>query len=62
MEPFLTLRKAEIRAGYSVKNARNIASENLAKPNIPQHSKIYYSLEFFSPNKKTPEPYPTGVE
>lgn len=30
----LNATKAAIRAGYSEKNARNIASENLAKPNI----------------------------
>lgn len=30
----LNATQAAIRAGYSVKNARNIASENLAKPNI----------------------------
>mgnify|MGYP004504667871 FL=1 len=30
----LNATQAAIRAGYSEKNARNIASENLAKPNI----------------------------
>lgn len=30
----LNATQAAIRAGYSSKNARNIASENLAKPNI----------------------------
>lgn len=30
----LNATQAAIRAGYSVKNARNIASENLTKPNI----------------------------
>lgn len=30
----LNATQAAIRAGYSKKNARNIASENLAKPNI----------------------------
>lgn len=29
--------QAAIRAGYSEKNARNIASENLAKPNIREY-------------------------
>ena len=30
----LNATQAAIRAGYSAKNARNIASENMAKPNI----------------------------
>jgi phage terminase small subunit len=33
----LNATQAAIRAGYSEKNARNIASENLAKPNIKQY-------------------------
>ena len=33
----LTATQAAIRAGYSEKNARNIASENLAKPNIREY-------------------------
>lgn len=33
----LNATQAAIRAGYSKKNARNIASENLAKPNIKQY-------------------------
>lgn len=33
----LNATKAAIRAGYSEKNARNIASENLAKPNIKEY-------------------------
>lgn len=33
----LNATQAAIRAGYSEKNARNIASENLAKPNIKKH-------------------------
>lgn len=33
----LNATQAAIRAGYSEKNARNIASENLAKPNIREH-------------------------
>lgn len=35
----LNATQAAIRAGYSEKNARNIASENLAKPNISQYIK-----------------------
>ena len=33
----LNATQAAIRAGYSEKNARNIASENLAKPNIKEY-------------------------
>ena len=33
----LNATQAAIRAGYSEKNARNIASENLAKPNIKKY-------------------------
>ena len=33
----LNATQAAIRAGYSEKNARNIASENLAKPNIREY-------------------------
>lgn len=33
----LNATQAAIRAGYSAKNARNIASENLAKPNIKKY-------------------------
>jgi phage terminase small subunit len=33
----LNATQAAIRAGYSEKNARNIASENLAKPDIKQY-------------------------
>lgn len=33
----LNATQAAIRAGYSGKNARNIASENLAKPNIKKY-------------------------
>lgn len=33
----LNATQAAIRAGYSEKNARNIASENLAKPNIAEY-------------------------
>ena len=33
----LNATQAAIRAGYSEKNARNIASENLAKPNISKY-------------------------
>ena len=33
----LNATQAAIRAGYSAKNARNIASENLAKPNISEY-------------------------
>ena len=33
----LNATQAAIRAGYSEKNARNIASENLAKPNINKY-------------------------
>lgn len=33
----LNATQAAIRAGYSEKNARNIASENLAKPNIQKY-------------------------
>jgi len=33
----LNATQAAIRAGYSAKNANNIASENLAKPNIRTH-------------------------
>ena len=33
----LNATQAAIRAGYSKKNARNIASENLAKPNIKEY-------------------------
>lgn len=33
----LNATQAAIRAGYSEKNARNIASENLTKPNIKQY-------------------------
>lgn len=33
----LNATQAAIRAGYSVKNARNIASENLTKPNIKEY-------------------------
>lgn len=33
----LNATQAAIRAGYSEKNARNIASENLAKPNISEY-------------------------
>ena len=33
----LNATQAAIRAGYSEKNARNIASENLAKPNIQEY-------------------------
>ena len=35
----LNATQAAIRAGYSVKNANNIASENLAKPNIKNRIK-----------------------
>ena len=35
----LNATQAAIRAGYSEKNARNIASENLAKPNISKYIK-----------------------
>lgn len=35
----LNATQAAIRAGYSEKNARNIASENLAKPNISEYIK-----------------------
>ena len=35
----LNATQAAIRAGYSERNARNIASENLAKPNISQYIK-----------------------
>lgn len=35
----LNATQAAIRAGYSEKNARNIASENLAKPNIQKYIK-----------------------
>lgn len=33
----LNATQAAIKAGYSEKNARNIASENLAKPNVKQY-------------------------
>jgi phage terminase small subunit len=33
----LNATQAAVRAGYSEKNARNIASENLAKPNIKEY-------------------------
>lgn len=33
----LNATQAAIRAGYSEKNARNIASENLTKPNIKEY-------------------------
>ena len=33
----LNATQAAIRSGYSEKNARNIASENLAKPNIKEY-------------------------
>lgn len=33
----LNATQAAIRAGYSKKNANNIASENLAKPNIREY-------------------------
>lgn len=33
----LNATQAAIRAGYSEKNARNIASENLAKPNVKKY-------------------------
>lgn len=33
----LNATQAAIRAGYSAKNANNIASENLAKPNIQNY-------------------------
>lgn len=33
----LNATQAAIRAGYSEKNARNIASENMAKPNIREY-------------------------
>lgn len=35
----LNATQAAIRAGYSKKNANNIASENLAKPNIQEYLK-----------------------
>lgn len=35
----LNATQAAIKAGYSEKNARNIASENLAKPNIQEYIK-----------------------
>lgn len=31
------MKQAMVDAGYSKKNARNIASENLAKPNIKEY-------------------------
>ena len=36
----LNATQAAIRAGYSEKNARNIASENLAKPNIKEYIEV----------------------
>ncbi len=39
----LNATQAAIRAGYSKKNANNIASENLAKPNKQTHTHPQYS-------------------